>query len=149
MTASDRGAPAGRSRAVATWLALVGGSLGVHRFYLHGIADVVGWLHPWPTLLGTYGFWRMREFGVDDARGSKLVLLLGAMVALAMLQTIVLGLTSDERWSARHGPAPARSAPGWPTYVAVALALAIGAGAAMATIAFAAQQYFESSAGLR
>ena len=29
-----------RSRAVATWLALVGGSVGLHRFYLHGRRDV-------------------------------------------------------------------------------------------------------------
>jgi hypothetical protein len=149
VTASGRSPGTGRSRAVATWLGLVGGSLGLHRFYLHGVRDVLAWLHPWPTLLGAYGFWRMREFGVDDARGSKLVLLLGAMVAVAMLQTIVLGLTGDERWSARHGAAPAPRTPPWPTYVAVALALAIGAGAAMATIAFAAQQYFEASAALR
>jgi TM2 domain-containing membrane protein YozV len=149
VTTSARRPATGRSRAVATWLALVGGSLGLHRFYLHGGGDIVGWLHPWPTLLGVYGFWRMREFGVDDARGSKLVLLLGAMVAVSMLEAIVCGLTSDERWRARHGASPARRAAGWPTYVAVALALAIGAAATMATIAFAAQQYFESRAALR
>jgi hypothetical protein len=149
VTTTERRPAAGRSRAVATWLALVGGSLGLHRFYLHGLRDLIGWLHPWPTLLGAYGLWRLREFGVDDAPGSKLVLLLGATVAAAMLETIVLGLASDERWSARHGQAPNRRPPGWPTYAAVAVALAIGAGAAMATIAFAAQQYFESSAGVR
>ena len=51
-------APVGRprSRAVATWLALVGGSLGLHRFYLHGGRDLWAWLHPWPTLVGAYGF---------------------------------------------------------------------------------------------
>jgi len=132
-----------RSRAVATWLALLGGSLGLHRFYLYGAGDFWGWLHPWPTLVGAYGFWRLRELGVDDVAGSRLVLFLGALVAISMLEAIVIGLTSDERWTARHGAAPAR-APAWPTYVAVGLALAIGAGAAMATIAFAAQQYFES-----
>jgi hypothetical protein len=132
-----------RSRAVATWLALVGGTLGLHRFYLYGARDLWGWLHPWPTLVGAYGFWRMRELGVDDALGSKLVLVLGAMVAIAMFEAIVLGLTDDERWAARHPPSPARGA-AWPTYFAVAVALAVGAGSAMATIAFAAQQYFES-----
>ena len=137
-------AAAGRSRAIATWLALVGGSLGLHRFYLHGARDGWAWLHPWPTLLGGYGFWRMREFGVDDARGSLLVLLLGAMLAVSMLQAIVYGLTSDERWAARHGNAAASPRPAWPTYVAVGLALAIGAAVTMATIAFAAQRYFES-----
>ena len=80
------GAAAGRprSRAVATWLALVGGGFGLHRFYLHGGRDVWAWLHPWPTLVGAYGFWRMREFGVDDARGSLLVPFLGVMLATTL-----------------------------------------------------------------
>ena len=137
------------SRAVATWLALLGGSLGLHRFYLHGTGDAWGWLHPWPTLVGAYGCWRMRELGVDDARGSLLVLLLGAMVALSMLQAIVYGLMSDEAWTRRHGPASAARGPAWPTVVAVVLALAIGASVAIATIAFAAQRYFESQAEVR
>ena len=99
--------PAGssRSKAVATWLALVGGSLGLHRFYLHGAARPWAWLHPLPTLVGAYGFWRMRECGVDDARGALLVPFLGVMLAATMLQAIVYGLTSDERWAARHGDA--------------------------------------------
>ncbi|HEY4069145.1 MAG TPA: hypothetical protein VGM74_19720, partial [Burkholderiaceae bacterium] len=59
------------------------------------------------------------------------------------------GLTGDERWVERHGEAPPTRAPTWPTYLAVGLALAIGAAAAMATFAFAAQQYFESRAELR
>ena len=132
----------GRSRAVATWLALVGGSLGLHRFYLHGARDLWGWLHPWPTLVGAYGFWRLHELGVDDALGSRLVLFLGAMVSVAMLQAIVLGLTSPERWAERHGSRP--HAPTWPIYLGVGVALAVGAAVAMATIAFAAQQYFEA-----
>ena len=136
----------GRSRAVATWLALLGGSLGLHRFYLHGARDFWAWLHPWPTLVGAFGFWRLREFGVDDARGSLLVLFLGAMIAVSMLQAIVYGLTGDEQWARRHGAPPAPRGPAWPTYVAVGLALAIGAAVAMATIAFAAQRYFESRA---
>ena len=44
----------GRSRAVATLVAFVAGTLGVHRFYLYGFGDVLGWLHPWPTLIGVY-----------------------------------------------------------------------------------------------
>jgi hypothetical protein len=136
-----------RSKAVATWLALVGGSLGLHRLYLYGWRDAWAWLHPLPTLVGAYGFWRMREFGVDDARGSLLVPLLGAMLAATMLQAIVYGLTSDERWAARHGT-PAQPT-GWTTFAAVALALAVGLGVAVATMAFTAQRYFESRAEVR
>jgi len=137
-----------RSRTVATWLALVGGSLGLHRLYLYGGRDVWAWLHPWPTLVGAYGFWRMREFGVDDARGSLLVPLLGVMLAVTMLQAIVYGLTSDERWAARHGAASAAAQRGVLTYAAVIVALAVGTSVAVATIAFTAQRYFESRAGI-
>ena len=130
-----------RSRATAAWLALLAGSLGAHRFYLHGARDPAAWLYPWPTLVGAYGFWRMREFGVDDRLGALLVPLLGAMVAAGMLSAIVLGLTSDARWSRRFGPA--RSVAAWPTVTVVVVALALGATVAMATIAFTAQRYFE------
>jgi len=148
LTAQAAPAAAPRSRAVATWLALVGGSLGAHRFYLHGRGDVWAWLHPLPTLVGAYGFWRMREFGVDDARGSLLVPLLGAMLVATMLQAIVYGLASDERWAARHGAASAAVQRGWLTYVGVVVALAVGASVAVATIAFTAQRYFESRVGI-
>ncbi|HTJ06531.1 MAG TPA: NINE protein [Caldimonas sp.] len=141
-------APRPRSRAVATWLAVVAGTLGAHRFYLHGARDAIAWLHLPPTLIGAYGWWRMREFGVDDARGSLLVLFLGAVVAAAMLQAIVYGLASDERWAARFG-IESHHRRGWPVVLAVVLALAVGAGATMATIAFAAQRYFESRADVR
>jgi hypothetical protein len=148
VTAASLGA-AGRSKAVATWLALVGGSLGLHRFYLHGTRDPWAWLHPLPTLVGAYGFWRMRELGVDDALGSLLVPFLGVMLAATMLQAIVYGLTSDAGWAARHGGAPAAGDRAWLTYVGVILALAIGASIAVTTIAFTAQRYFESRAEIR
>jgi hypothetical protein len=141
-------APAARSRTVATWLALLGGSLGLHRFYLAGARDPWAWLHPWPTLLGAYGFWRMRTWGVDDARGSALVPLLGVMLAATMLQAIVYGLTSDERWAVRHGARRGGAGPAWPVLVAVVIALAAGASIAVATIAFTAQRYFEARAGV-
>lgn len=144
-------APPGRShsRAVAIWLALIGGSLGLHRLYLHGLRDPWAWLYPLPTLVGAYGFWRMRQFGVDDARGALLVPFLGIMVAAAMLQAIVYGLMSDERWAARHGGSTAAAERGWPTWLAVIVALAVGAAVAVATIAFTAQRYFETHAEVR
>jgi hypothetical protein len=144
-------APAGRprSKAVATWLALIGGSLGLHRFYLDGARDPWAWLHPLPTLVGAYGFWRMRELGVDDSLGALLVPFLGVMLAATMLQAIVYGLTSDERWTARHGGAAAAAEHTWLTYVAVVVALAVGASVAIATIAFTAQRYFESRVEIR
>ena len=134
------GTPA-RSKTLATWFAVLGGSLGLDRFYLRGAGDFWAWLHPWPTLVGAYGFWRLRQFGTDDLLGSRLVPLLGAMVAIGMLAAIVHGLTPAERWRARFGEKG--SATGWTTVLGVVVALSVGATATMATIAYTAQRYFE------
>jgi hypothetical protein len=138
-------ASAGRSKAVATWIALLGGSLGLHRFYLYCWRDPLAWLHPWPTLLGLYGVERMRDLGQDDRLAWVLIPLLGLMLAGTMLVAIVYGLTPDAKWNARFGP-PAPGS-GWATMFGVALALLVGGGVLMATIAFSAQRYFEYQAG--
>ncbi|MDQ6684164.1 MAG: hypothetical protein M3Z16_03480 [Pseudomonadota bacterium] len=143
---ADAAAP---SKTVATWLALLGGGLGLHRFYLHGSGDPFGWLFLPPTLIGSYGFWRLRHFGVDDTLGSWLVPLLGVSLTVAMLNAIVCGLTSETRWRDRHALAADahEAATGWPVVIGVILALAFGAGIAMATVAFCAQRYFEATTG--
>ncbi|MGZ5157689.1 MAG: TM2 domain-containing protein [Caldimonas sp.] len=132
-----------RSKLVATWLAVLGGSLGLHRFYLRGTGDPWAWLHALPALVGAYGFWRMREIGTDDRLGSLLVPLLGAAVAAGMLAALVYGLTPDERWDERQGLRAAPTHSGWATVAGVVVALALGATVTMATIAFCAQRYFE------
>ena len=55
---------------------------------------------------------------------------------------------ADERWAARHGAASAAVQRGWLTYFGVIVALAVGTSVAVATIAFTAQRYFESRAGI-
>jgi hypothetical protein len=132
-----------KSKTLATWIALVGGSLGLHRFYLFGFRDVWGWLHPLPTLLGLYGVQRMLDFGQDDQLSWALVPLLGAMVAASMLAAIVYGLTSDEKWDRRFNPDDGVSKSGWGAVIGVVLALMLGAGVLMATIAFSGQRFFE------
>ena len=137
----------GRSKTLATWTALLGGSFGLHRFYLYGWRDALAWLHPWPTLLGLYGVQRMLDFGQDDRLAWVLIPLLGLMLAGTMLVAIVYGLTPDEKWNARFDPQAAPPASGWATMFGVALALMVGGGVLMATIAFSAQRYFEYQAG--
>ena len=133
-----------RSKTLATWAALLGGSLGLHRVYLYGLRDRWGWLHPWPTLVGLYGVLRMRELGQDDRLAWVLIPLLGLMLAGTMLAAIVYGLTPDEQWNARFNPEAPAPASGWAALIGVVLALAVGGGVLMATIAFSAQRYFES-----
>ena len=60
-----------RSKTMATWLAVVGGVLGAHRFYLHGKADPWAWLHLVGTLIGSIGVARMRHLGQDDLQRAR------------------------------------------------------------------------------
>jgi multisubunit Na+/H+ antiporter MnhB subunit len=133
-----------KSKALATWIALLGGSLGLHRFYLHGLRDPWGWLHAWPTLLGLYGVHRLREFGQDDRLSWVLIPILGLMLSGTMLVAIVYGLTPDEKWNERHNPQGPPQHSGWLTVIGVVLALMIGASVLMATVAFSGQRWFES-----
>jgi hypothetical protein len=130
-----------RSKTLATWLALLGGAFGLHRFYLHGWRDAVGWLYPVPTLLGLAGVQRMRAFGQDDRVAWVLIPLLGLALSAAMLTAIVYGLTSDEKWAARFRQ-PLQST-GWAPVLGVIAALLVGASVLMGTVAFSGQRFFE------
>ena len=136
-----------KNKTLAAWLAFVGGPLGLHRFYLHGLGDALGWMLPVPTALGLYGIQRIQQHGLDDQLSWLLVPLLGFTVAGCALTAIVYGLTGREQWNARHNrsadPQARSGATNWFTIVGVALALMVGTGVLMASIAFSFQRYFE------
>jgi len=136
-----------KNKTFATWLTFVAGPLGLHRFYLRGLGDTLGWLLPVPTALGLYGIERILKYGVDDPWSWVLVPLLGFSIAGCALNAIVYGLMTQERWNARFNPqAPADAAAGqtsWLTIGAVAAALLIGAAVLLSSIAFSFQRYFE------
>jgi hypothetical protein len=136
-----------KNKTVAAWLAFLGGPLGLHRFYLHGLSDLLGWFLPIPTALGLYGIERVQRFGVDDQWSWVLIPLLGFTVAGCALTAIVYGLTTREKWNARFNQAAGEdAAPGgtnWFTIFAVALSLMVGTAVLMASIAFSFQRYFE------
>jgi hypothetical protein len=132
-----------KSKTLATWVAVLGGVFGLHRLYLRGFGDWLGWLHALPTLAGLHGIQRVQEYGQDDHLSWLLIPLLGLMVAQAMLHAIVYGLTPDERWDAQHNAGYTPKATRWLPVLGAIAALMLGAGALMATIAFSAQRYFE------
>ena len=135
--------PTPKSKTLATWLAVLGGTLGAHRFYLHGLKDPIAWLHPLPTLVGLAGVIRMRNLGQDDTVSWLLIPILGAMISVAMFSAILIGLTNDERWAERHGAGHGPQATGWGPVLGVVVALFLGAGVLMGSIAFGGQKYFE------
>ncbi|KQR50296.1 NINE protein [Acidovorax sp. Leaf160] len=136
-----------KNKTVAAWLAFVGGPLGLHRFYLHGLGDWLGWLLPIPTALGVYGIQRVQAMGQDDHLSWLLIPLLGFTIAGCALRAILYGLMTPERWNARFNPSAAPDAPSgrtqWFTIFAIALSLLVGTTVLMASLAFSFQRYFE------
>ena len=136
-----------KNKTVAAWLAFLGGPLGLHRFYLHGLGDLPGWLLPIPTALGLYGIERVQQLGLDDHWSWVLIPLLGFTIAGCALRAILYGLTTPERWNARFNPtAPADAQPGqtqWLTIGAIVVSLMIGTAVLTASLAFSFQRYFE------
>jgi hypothetical protein len=133
-----------KSKTLTTWLALIGGGLGLHRFYLYGTRDPWAWLWPAPTLVGLYGLLRAYTLGQDDQLSWLLVPLLGLSLASAMLAGIVYGLMPDEQWNARYNEGSSHQhRAGWAVVFALVLCLGLGATVLMATIAYGGQRYFE------
>ena len=136
-----------KNKTTAAWLAFVGGPFGLHRFYLQGMSDQLGWLLPLPTALGLYGLERVQQNGLDDLWSWLLIPLLGFTIAGCALTAIVYGLMTPEKWNARFNPsAPLDAAPGhtnWLTIGAIALALLVGTTVLLSSIVYSFQHYFE------
>jgi len=136
-----------KNKTLAAWLAFLGGPLGLHRFYLYGVGDLLGWALPIPTALGIYGVERAKQFGLDDQASWVLIPFVGFTVAGCALVAIIYGLMTPEKWNARFNPQGAPDAvpgrTGWLTIGAVVISLLIGTTVLMASIAFSFQRYFE------
>jgi hypothetical protein len=136
-----------KNKTLAAWLAFLGGPLGLHRFYLHGIGDPLGWALPIPAALGLYGIQRLQRYGVDDQWSWALIPLLGFTIAGCALTAIVYGLTTREKWNARFNPGASEDAAAggtsWFTIAAVVVSLLIGTTVLMASIVYSFQHYFE------
>jgi len=141
------------SKTLATWIALVGGSVGLHHLYLARRRWLAA-LYPLPTLAGLVGAQRMRSLGQDDVLSWLLIPWLGLTISAGMLCAIVIGLTSDAKWARRFAPEAATADPddeeppgivrtGWGPVVGVILALMLGGGVLVGTIAFSVQKVFE------
>jgi TM2 domain-containing membrane protein YozV len=137
-----------KNKTAAAWLAFLGGPLGLHRFYLRGPGDWLGWLLPLPTVAGLYGIARVQQYGVDDPLSWVLIPLLGFNIAACALVAIIYGLKTREEWNARFNPGTApdgeAGATNWFTIGAIVLSLMIGTGCLMATLAYGFYNYFNA-----
>jgi hypothetical protein len=136
-----------KNKTIATWLTFWTGPLGLHRFYLYGFTDMLGWLLPIPTALGFYGLERVQQFGQDDTLSWMLIPLLGFTIAGCAINAIIYGLTPIEKWNARFNPtADALSPAGrtqWGTIIGTVIALLLGTTVMMSSLVFSFQRYFE------
>ena len=128
-----------RSKPLAGALALFFGWAGAHRMYL---GSRIWWLYPLVAMpamglafaLGGDEWFRHPGFFV------------AALVALvAMLEAILISLTPDAKWDARHNAGSGiTSANRWaPVFVAI-LSLMFGATLMMSVLAIALEAYFDS-----
>lgn len=141
-----------KNKTLATWLTLVFGPLGFHRFYLYGWSDVIGWLLPVPTAMGIYGFERVTEYGLDDVLSWWLLPIFGVALAGICLNAIVYGLMRPAQWNATFNPSASAEHPAgqsnWLTVGAVIIALMVGTVALLSALAYGIQRYFESTIGV-
>ena len=136
-----------KNKTLTVWLAELGGSMGLHRFYLRGLGDWLGWLHPIAAALGWWGVERVQAYGQDDQLSWVLIPFLGASIAVACLAAIVYALSDRAKWNGWFNPgldsASAAGGTNWLTIGALVLALLVGTVAFMGSLAFGIQHYFE------
>lgn len=136
-----------KNKTAAAALAAVGGSMGLHRFYLHGLSDTWAWVFPVPSALGWWGVERMRALGQDDMLSWALIPLLGLTLTVGCLMAIMYALTPAEQWNARHNPSLVATAAAGRTHgltiAVLVFAMLAGTIAFMGSLAFSVQKYFE------
>ena len=136
-----------KNKTIAAWLAFLGGPFGLHRFYLFGLWDTLGWLLPIPTALGFYGVERVQQYGLDDVASWRPIPIAGFTFAACALNAIVYGLMTPEAWNTRFNGTENKDTPAgqtnWLTIGAIAFALLIGTTVLMSSIVFSFQRYFE------
>lgn len=136
-----------KNKTLTVWLAVLGGHMGLHRFYLRGLGDWIGWLHPIASALGWWGVERVRSLGQDDVLSWLLIPFLGMSIATSCLAGIVYALSDRPRWNGwfnpQQPPEDSAGATNWLTIGALVLSLLVGTIAFMGSLAFGIQRYFE------
>jgi uncharacterized membrane protein len=120
-----------KNKTLATFLAFALGAIGVHRFYLHGAHDRLGLLHlcciPIAGMI----------YGAGQAPNIFWVLLPVLASAIAGdIDALVMGVTPDATWDARHNAASVRTShSNWVVAVLLVATMLVGATMLIGTIA--------------
>jgi len=124
-------ARAHKNKTFATLLASVLGGIGAHRFYVYGKRDFWAWVHLVTLPLSVLAI---------ASASARPWLFLGMFFVISVLagflEALVIGLTPDEKWDARHNPNSAQtSASGWPVVVLIIATMFAGTTGLIAVIA--------------
>lgn len=95
-------AAAHKNKTIATLLALLGGGLGFHRFYLRGGVDRLGLLHVCSLPITGILAYAVKPHPFYIA----LPLLISFIVGF--VEALVIGLTPDDKWDALHNQGSGR-----------------------------------------
>jgi hypothetical protein len=120
-----------KNKTLATFLALVVGAIGVHRFYLRGAHDRLGLLHV--CCLPVMGIVQ----GAGHAPNVFWVLLPVLVSAIVgYVEALVIGVTPDDKWDAHHNAVSGRSShSSWVIALLLVATMLVGATVLIATIA--------------
>jgi len=120
---ADLGPAPHKNKTMATFLALLLGSVGIHRFYLHGLKDRWGWLHAVSLPLSALLLLSNPELPLLINTVPLVISLLSASI-----ETFVLGLMPDEKWDVRYNATSGiASDSGWPVALMMVVNLFCGA----------------------
>jgi TM2 domain-containing membrane protein YozV len=120
-----------KNKTFATFLAVILGAVGAHRFYLRGSLDKLGLIHvaSLPIAAMIYGLAPQADWFY------KVLPILISAVA-GFLEALVIGLTSDEKFDAAVNPqSDKKSDSSWILAVLLVLTMMIGAVALIFTMA--------------
>mgnify|MGYP006390266873 CR=1 FL=1 len=118
-----------KNKTLATALALTLGTLGAHRFYLHGGVDRIGLLHASSLPIAGLIFSNASHLHSFYA---LLPLLISSIAAF--IEALLIGLTPDDKWDARFNAAT-RSNSNWILAILLVTTLLIGTTVLIGTIA--------------
>ncbi len=119
-----------KNKALTTLLTLLTGGLGLHRFYLYGTKDRIGWLHA-ASLPATL---LLTQVAPGHNWFYSILPLLVSYIA-GFIETLVIGLTPDDKWDALHNAGSGKQSEStWPLALLLVLTLMVGAVTLIATM---------------
>ena len=120
-----------KNKTFATFLALLGGAVGAHRFYLRGPLDRLGILHL--TCIPIAGL--VTGLAPEANWFYKVLPILVSLVA-GFLEALIIGLTADEKFDAQYNPKSAKkSDSSWVLAVLLVVTMLVGTTTMIATMA--------------